>query len=295
MTARRALGLLLVAVAAAAVLHAAGSALPVPPVADPARLGEWWADKGAAVAVLTLARLGGLAFCCYLALVSLLGTVAAVTRWRWTVTLTMRAATPALRRAFAGGGLALALASGSTTAAAAAPAPYTVTDMGAVERLQPESALSASDGQNAAAVTRASYTVTDLGASPVPADHRVVVDVGRTPTVPAPYSAADLGPALSGPSTAQSDQSPRPAGRVADQIRAATGHATAAGVQPDSWLVEPGDHLWGIAAATVAERSGSEELVAVASYWLKLIEANADTVGDNPDLIHPGQVIRLPD
>ena len=371
MTARRALGLLLIAVAAAAVLHTAGSVLPVPPVAEPARLDEWWADNGAAVAVLTLARLGGLAFCCYLALISLLGAVAAVTRWRWTLTLTMWAATPALRRAFAGGSLALALASGSATTAAAAPAPYSVTDMGAVEGFQPESALFASDSPPGPAVTRAHYSVTDLGASPVPADHRVIVDVGTTPTVPARYSVTDLGPAPSGPRAAQADQPPRPTARVADhspdphqpgaaagrsagahtatghaaradeqartatrdtgraaradtatghaaraddQARTTTGHATGAEDQPEgaagdtgaaddtratggpsTWLVEPGDHLWGIAAATVTERSGSEDHMTIVRYWLKLIEANADTVGDNPDLIRPGQIIRLPD
>ena len=358
MTARRALGLLLIAVAAAAVLHAAGSVLPVPPVAEPARLDEWWADNGAAVAVLALARLGGLAFCCYLVLISLLGAVAAVTRWRWTLTLTMWAATPALRRAFAGGSLALALASGSATAAAAAPAPYSVTDMGAVEGFQPEPAMLASDSRPGPAVARAHYSVTDLGASPVPADHRVVADVGATPTVLARYSVTDLGPAPSGPTAAQADQAPRPTGRVADhspdphqpgaaagraaradtatghaaraddQARTATGHtahadhdphattghSTGAEHQPESaagdtgaaddtrltggpstWLVEAGDHLWGIAVATVTERSGSEDHMTIVRYWLALIEANADTVGDNPDLIHPGQIIRLPD
>lgn len=349
MTARRSLGLLLIAVAAAAVLHAAGSVLPVPPAAEPARLDEWWTDNGAAVAVLSLARLGGLAFCCYLALIGLMGTVAAVTRWRWTLTLTMWAATPALRRAFAGGSLALAIASGSATTAAAAPARYSVTDMGTVEGFQPDSAMSASDSRPGPAVTRAHYSVTDLGASALPADHRVAVGVGTTQTGPARYSVTDLGPA------AQAGQPPRPAGRVDDHSpnshqsgsaavsdasagtatghaarangqsraavrdtahdpNAATGHSTGTEHQPEkaagdtgaaddthaaggpsTWLVEPGDHLWGIAAATVTERRGSEDRMTVLRYWLKLIEANADTVGDNPDLIHPGQIIHLPD
>ena len=374
MTARRALGLLFTAVAAAAVLHAAGSALPAPPVAEPARLDDWWIDTGAAAVVLTLARIGGLAFCCYLTLIGLLGTVAALTRWRWTVSLTMWAATPAIRRAFAGGSLALALTSGSAATAAAAPATFSVTDVGAIQESRAESVRFASDGSATIPASRMSYSVTDLGASSVPADHRIVVDIGVDPVAPASYSVTDLGPAPTAPSMLRNDSAPRiddrssdpnpseaasrygltsrapatdataaqqhtepndtttpaahtktndtatpaahtktndtttpaahtesndtttPAAHTESNDGAATpvdGASDAAGL--DNWIVQPGDHLWGIAAATVAERSGSEDHMTVTRYWLKLIELNSDTVGDDPDLIYPGQVIRLPD
>lgn len=344
MTARRALGLLFTAAAAAAVLHAAGSALPAPPVAEPAQLDDWWIDTGAAAVVLTLARIGGLAFCCYLTLIGLLGTVAGLTRWRWTVSLTMWAATPALRRAFAGGSLALALTSGSAATAAAAPATFSVTDVGAIQDPRAESVRFASDGSATIPASRMSYSVTDLGASSVPADHRMVVDIGIDTAELASYSVTDLGPAPTGPSVLWDDSAPHNDDRIDDRSSdpnpseaasrsglgsqapatettapqerrrtevedvtttaahtetsdgAATpvdGTSDAAGL--DSWIVQPGDHLWGIAAATVAERGGAEDHMTVTRYWLKLIEFNSDAVGDDPDLIYPGQVIRLPD
>ncbi len=374
MTARRALGLLFTAAAAAAVLHAAGSALPAPPVAEPARLDDWWIDTGAAAVVLTLARIGGLAFCCYLTLIGLLGTVAALTRWRWTVSLTMWAATPALRRAFAGGSLALALTSGSAATAAAAPATFSVTDVGAIQDSRAESVRFASDGSATIPASRMSYSVTDLGASSVPSDHRMVVDIGIDPVALASYSVTDLGPAPTGPSMLRDESAPRiddrssdpnpseaasrsgltsrapatdataaqrhtetndttmaaahtkrngtttsaartetndttasaahtetndmstPAARTETNDRAATpvdGASDAAVLH--NWIVQPGDHLWGIAAATVAERGGAVDHMTVTRYWLKLIEFNSDAVGDDPDLIYPGQVIRLPD
>ena len=62
-----------------------------------------------------------------------------------------------------------------------------------------------------------------------------------------------------------------------------------------AWRVESGDSLWSIAADTVRQRTGSAELEAVVQYWVDLIEANAEVIGGNPDLIHPGQTICLPD
>ena len=64
-----------------------------------------------------------------------------------------------------------------------------------------------------------------------------------------------------------------------------------------SWTVETGDHLWHIAAESLEESWG--RAVAdheVDPYWRQIIEANRATfvVADNPDLIYPGQVVRLP-
>lgn len=55
--------------------------------------------------------------------------------------------------------------------------------------------------------------------------------------------------------------------------------------------VRPGDSLWTIAA----DRLGPAAAVAdVASYWLRVHALNADLIGPDPDLIHPGQRLRLP-
>lgn len=61
-----------------------------------------------------------------------------------------------------------------------------------------------------------------------------------------------------------------------------------------TWTAQPGDHLWHIAEATLAEGWGRAPTdPEVVPYWTALIEANRDVVAD-PDLIHPGQTFRLP-
>lgn len=61
-----------------------------------------------------------------------------------------------------------------------------------------------------------------------------------------------------------------------------------------TWTVEPGDHLWSIAARTLAaswhRRPTDGE---VDPYWRRLIADNRDTIA-NPDLIYPGDTVELP-
>ena len=60
---------------------------------------------------------------------------------------------------------------------------------------------------------------------------------------------------------------------------------------PDTYVVRPGDSLWSIARAHPgATGSGSVE-----RRWRAIWQANRDLVGDDPDLILPGQALRLPD
>lgn len=58
-------------------------------------------------------------------------------------------------------------------------------------------------------------------------------------------------------------------------------------------IVRPGEHFWSIAEQVVAERGLDSD---VATYWNALVEANRAILidPDNPDLLHPGQVLRLP-
>lgn len=66
--------------------------------------------------------------------------------------------------------------------------------------------------------------------------------------------------------------------------------------QPE-WTVRPGEHFWSIAEQVLRqhrhEEPGDDEVTA---YWERLIEANRSRLVDqsNPDLIYPGQTLRLP-
>ena len=55
----------------------------------------------------------------------------------------------------------------------------------------------------------------------------------------------------------------------------------------DAYVVQAGDSLWSIAQAHPAGMSVDER-------WRAIWAANRDVVGADPDLIHPGQPLRLP-
>jgi nucleoid-associated protein YgaU len=65
----------------------------------------------------------------------------------------------------------------------------------------------------------------------------------------------------------------------------------------ETWTIAPGDHLWAVATATLAdERGRSPGDGEIADYLAQLIEANRSRLADpnNPDLVYPGQVMQLP-
>ncbi len=77
---------------------------------------------------------------------------------------------------------------------------------------------------------------------------------------------------------------------------------TAAGPTPESSVlatstIAPGDHLWGVAARTLAahrHRAPTDD--EVAAYLVEIVAHNAPrlAVPDHPDLVFPGQVFELP-
>ncbi|WP_374457883.1 LysM peptidoglycan-binding domain-containing protein [Nocardioides sp.] len=56
----------------------------------------------------------------------------------------------------------------------------------------------------------------------------------------------------------------------------------------ESYVVRPGDSLWSIARAHPASASDVDER------WRAIWRANHDVIGDDPDLILPGQALHLP-
>lgn len=62
-------------------------------------------------------------------------------------------------------------------------------------------------------------------------------------------------------------------------------------------ILAPGDHLWSVAARTLAEVRGRPPTDReVAPYWRLLVELNRPQLPDpaDPDLVFPGDVLRLP-
>ena len=87
-----------------------------------------------------------------------------------------------------------------------------------------------------------------------------------------------------------------PTARPTDSTSGAAGIEARAG-EGMSRPVRPGDSLWSIAreALTTARGTAANDAV-VADYWREVVEHNRDELADptNPDLIFPGQDVRLP-
>ncbi len=63
------------------------------------------------------------------------------------------------------------------------------------------------------------------------------------------------------------------------------------GPRHETYRVQPGDSLWAIACRESSTTTTEE----INRRWRQIYEANRDTIGDNPDLIHPGQVLLIPE
>jgi nucleoid-associated protein YgaU len=61
-----------------------------------------------------------------------------------------------------------------------------------------------------------------------------------------------------------------------------------------SHVVVQGESLWRIARTVLATDGSSPTGSAVSDLWRSIYELNRDLIGDDPNLIHPGQVLELP-
>jgi hypothetical protein len=109
-----------------------------------------------------------------------------------------------------------------------------------------------------------------------------VVAGAGAPAVAADGDGADLLVGLSLPERAVAPAAH--GGRDAAVARAAVEPAR---VTADTYVVRPGDSLWSIARSHPAGGSTDER-------WRAIWAANRDVVGADPDLIRPGQALRLP-
>jgi hypothetical protein len=60
---------------------------------------------------------------------------------------------------------------------------------------------------------------------------------------------------------------------------------------PDTVLVRPGDCLWSLARHDLPPGASASE---IATRWRAIYAANRDVIGSDPDVVEPGQRLRLP-
>jgi resuscitation-promoting factor RpfA len=119
-------------------------------------------------------------------------------------------------------------------------------------------------------------------ASPVPSSRP---PSSRSRPAEAPSGAESGGPRPTGQSTNETEPGSRPGGPARRSGRSAVA---------DEHVVATGDSLWLIAARRLAATGADLDDAAIAAEWPRWYAVNADLIGPDPDLIHPGQRLVAP-
>jgi len=93
------------------------------------------------------------------------------------------------------------------------------------------------------------------------------------------------------------DDEPRPAPRLPARPPAPAPAPSAPPPMTTTIILAPGDHLWSVAARTLATAWGRPPAEReVAPYWRRIVELNRGSLPDpaDPDLVFPGDKVRLP-
>jgi hypothetical protein len=159
-----------------------------------------------------------------------------------------------------------------------------------------EPGASSTPGPAAAPVTTAPVTAAPVTAAPVTAAPVTAAPVTAAPVTAAPAAAP---PAAAAPTTATDLPSPPTPGSTAAAPAAEPVPGEPAPTPtPATWIVQPGDHLWSIAARTLASANSNNppDDEAIAAYWWQVVIINRPHL-PNPadiDLLYPGDVVILP-
>lgn len=250
------------ATAATAVGAAALASLPTP--SSPADTAGWLWRTDPLVVTAVIGCLLALAAGAYLTVVGLVAAGAATTGLSRLGRAADVIALPSVRR-MVGGAVGVGLGLTPVTAGAGpAPDPTVVMDdLGAADPHAPAPSVAMEPLPLPAVAPEAEPAVP----VPVPAP---LVPPAPVPDPPAPPA---VGPAPTAPTL--EDPSPSAAG---------------------AWTIAPGEHLWAVAERTLAAAGLPVDDPTVDAYLDRLIEANRDrlVVADDPDLVFPGQEMRLP-
>jgi hypothetical protein len=72
--------------------------------------------------------------------------------------------------------------------------------------------------------------------------------------------------------------------------------STGTGLPGHTYVVRTGDSLWRIAERTLSDRGdGTVTSADIARFWPVVYEANRALIGDDPNLIFPGQTLQMPE
>jgi LysM domain len=237
-----------------------------------------WVDQSSPdTMALALLRLAALAGASYLAACTLLLLAVAMVHRPGIASGALRL-TPAIvrRLVFGGGGLGLA----AGTLLAVSPSPVAAAPVVSVTASVP-------GDDDPVSATTATMTRIDTPSGD-DATGAVVARADDTRSTAATATMTRIRPAAGG--VAALPAAPAPAPRATAAADDVAGRWT--------WVVEPGDSFWSIAADTLSG-PGSRQPTdrEVDGYWRHLVLANRDRLvdSDNPDLLVPGQELVIPD
>lgn len=300
-------GLALAAALAVLIWLGGDSRLALPEAASPSSWPEWAGDRDPIDAIFAAVRAALVVVDAYLLLVVGLAAAARVTRAIAAQRLLRLCLLPLRRGPLARRPVAQGLVRsliGVSVAVTSTATPVAASTSGVRSA---GSALSVTAGWLDDVTDEDVPLLRRLPASPTPTDRTTA----RTPpdavarTLPPPLDRPWRPVAVESAPEEAAGQPP-PANSPADPAGGAADEDTAAGAADGdeiarpaatTWTVRPGDHLWSIAESTLRARGARKmDERRVRSYWRKLIAVNRSRLADpdNPDLILPGQVFRLP-
>lgn len=279
-------------------LWVSGSQLPRPRSTTVAGLRSWYLEAGAGGAAAGLVWMTGLAIAAWLTLALALQVASC---WCSGLRRTADALAPAAVRGLAPALAGLSLSASLTVAAAAPGAAADPAPMEAEEER----------AEGTATMTRVEPTVPPSTVAPTTTTTSEAPEAtGPPPSTPATSTpaptvppsttttttaAAAAGDAPAGP-TGSPSAPPAVAVPVPEPAPSPPPPSPHASTLDDTIVVEPGMSFWSIAEETLLDAGRPSTERDIARYWRTLIEANLDRLvaAGNPDLLLPGQELRLP-
>jgi len=264
------------------------TALAGPPLGRPGAWSQWVANVGPVVATFAMLRLLVLAGTTYLLGAAGLALVARAVEYQWAD----RPATRALRmvRRLLAPQLVLRVALGGGAAALLAGTTAT-----------PAASATTTPAARAATTPATSATATPAAPSRLPSTAVRLAPPTLSPAAPPILRGSPTTPGPAPPPTAGPPPPSSPPSKPAAGIR--SGSLNPPAVPPAAptdrhlrlWVVRPGDSLWSIAAEAARSRHVHAP-GAIAAYWWRVVEVNRPHLPDpdDPDLLFPGDVVRLP-